>query len=133
MRIQDLRVDPHLHRTLEVFRPECCGIGCAFTTEVGDCLEIARAVKAVRPNRTVMVGGAHPSLRPQDFGEAAVDVVVVGEAEAALPELFAALSQQREIGGVPQDRRWGEPNSRHRFTVHYGRLWGAPRAQGIRE
>jgi radical SAM superfamily enzyme YgiQ (UPF0313 family) len=101
VRILDLRASPRLGRVLDEFRPDWCGIGCAFTTEVRSALEVARQVKRRRPGCFTFMGGPHPSLCAEDFADPAVDAVVVGEAEATVPELAAALMEQRDLGAVP--------------------------------
>ena len=101
VRILDLRVGADLGRALRAFRPEVCGLGCAFTTEARTCLELARAIKAALPDCPVIVGGPHPSLCPEDFADPAVDAIVVGEAEATVVELFAALESGQPLDAVP--------------------------------
>jgi radical SAM superfamily enzyme YgiQ (UPF0313 family) len=101
VRILDLRASPYLARVLDEFRPDWCGVGCAFTTEVRSALEVARQVKRRRPECFTFVGGPHPSLCREDFADPAVDAVVVGEAEGTVPELAAAVVEGRDLSTVP--------------------------------
>jgi len=101
VQLADLRAGDDLAHLLRRFRPDWCGVGCAFTTEVRSCLALARQVKQLLPECFVFVGGPHPSLCPQDFADRAVDAIVVGEAEATVPELAAALAQNGDLSLVP--------------------------------
>lgn len=77
--------------TVQEFRPEAAGISCSFTTGVYRTLEIAEEIKAANKDVFVFVGGHHASLSPEDFHHPSVDAVVVGEGEATVPELIAAV------------------------------------------
>ena len=60
--------------------------------------EIIRAVKAKHPGRPIVVGGALPTIRPEQFLEAGADFVARGEGELTAVELAEAL----ESGGDPR-------------------------------
>lgn len=78
-------------------------VGITVTTRVA-----ARAYKIAGEYRkrgvTVVLGGAHPSVLPQEAGQYA-DVVVIGEAEEVWPQLLADFKQgslKRRYKGLPQ-------------------------------
>lgn len=54
-------------------------------------LQWARAAKGRRPVITLF-GGAHPTFFPEMIEQPGVDAIVIGEGEAAAPELLEALS-----------------------------------------
>jgi radical SAM superfamily enzyme YgiQ (UPF0313 family) len=66
-------------------------------------LRIARLVKAIRPNATILIGGpqasvvAEPTLRAFPF----VDFILRGEAEESLPIFLDELSGQQRLDQVP--------------------------------
>ncbi|MGQ9554668.1 MAG: B12-binding domain-containing radical SAM protein, partial [Anaerolineae bacterium] len=94
----DLRLGSEaLASTLRDFRPQLVGISSSFTTDIYRTIEVAQVAKQADPGTFVVVGGHHPSLRPQDFWHSAVDAIVVGEGEVTARELIACL----ESGGDP--------------------------------
>src|ERR1700691_2551884 len=66
-------------------------------------LRIAKLVKAIRPNSTILIGGpqasvvAEPTLRAFPF----VDFILRGETEESLPIFLEELSGQRRLDQVP--------------------------------
>ena len=78
------------------------GISSLFTAYAHEALETARAVKAWNPQATVVLGGHHPTALPgQVMASEAVDHVLRGEGEAAMPALMEALEGKRSLESVP--------------------------------
>ncbi len=64
-------------------------------------LGICREVKARAPGTFVVLGGPHPSARPEDaLAPGAVDAVVIGEGEVTFRELLAAVERGAPLEGV---------------------------------
>ena len=61
--------------------------------------EVYREVDGARGRATFIAGGPHPSGCPEEAAEH-FDYVVVGEGEAALPELLATLRDKGDAAGV---------------------------------
>jgi len=102
VKILDLRIDPDLKRTLEVFGPDLVGV-TGYTTNVPHMLSVCREVKAWNPSIFTVAGGYHATLCPQDLDCADVDAIVVGEGEATFPELVSAVSNgldYRHVAGI---------------------------------
>jgi radical SAM superfamily enzyme YgiQ (UPF0313 family) len=80
VKLLDLRVDsePGLKETLESFQPDIIGCG-AYTTEVNPTKNIFAEAKKILPGILTVIGGIHATVKPEDFFENTVDVVVVGE------------------------------------------------------
>jgi radical SAM superfamily enzyme YgiQ (UPF0313 family) len=113
----DLRLQPDsLADTLDAFQPHLVGISATFTIDIYRVLDIARAAKAANPRTFVFVGGHHPSLRPEDFYDPAVDAIVVGEGEITTSELVDTVAAEGDL-----DRVTGlvlnQPQGQH-FTGH---------------
>lgn len=73
-------------------RPEVVGI-TAYTTTVVTALETAAAVKSVSPEIRVVLGGPHPTVRPDEvLARDEVDFVVRGEGEIAFPDLLRRMA-----------------------------------------
>ena len=73
------------------FAPLIVGISC-YTPEFNDVLELASKIKK-NINTRIVIGGVHPTLRPEDFffKDSPVDFVVIGEGENTLAELTQAI------------------------------------------
>jgi anaerobic magnesium-protoporphyrin IX monomethyl ester cyclase len=73
----------------------CLGVTVLTGAPILDALRVSRAVKAANPSCTIVWGGWHPSLFPEQcLAEPSVDAVVVGQGE----RVFAALVQQLAAG-----------------------------------
>lgn len=83
-RILDLRLHrDDLARTLAEYRPDLVGV-TAFSMHVRRAVDICAEVKAFDPAITTIVGGHHATFLPDDFFEAAVDLVVSGDGTEAI-------------------------------------------------
>jgi radical SAM superfamily enzyme YgiQ (UPF0313 family) len=78
------------------------GISSLFTAYSDEALCTAQAVKAHLPGCTVVVGGHHATAMPEQvLACSAVDYVIRGEGEHALPLLFRALREGKGVDQVP--------------------------------
>ncbi len=118
VRILDERLEPltTLNLKAELARAICVGISIRPGGQVFRGFRFARAVKAVRPDLPVVMGGWFPSIVPERvLAHPAVDYVVTGEGETAFLELVNALSSGRSVDGIPGIAR-----------LHNGRFEHAP-------
>ncbi|MFQ5672439.1 MAG: B12-binding domain-containing radical SAM protein [Nitrospinales bacterium] len=104
VRILDLRIsrqpDEDLKNALEEFDPEYVGIGL-MTIEAEYAFATAAQVKAIKKDVTVIFGGPHCSHEPQFIlHDPNVDLLVVGEAEITIGELFDALENHTDLAAV---------------------------------
>jgi anaerobic magnesium-protoporphyrin IX monomethyl ester cyclase len=80
----------------------CLGISVLTGAPIRDALAVSRAVKAARPECTVVWGGWHPSLFAREcLEEPAVDVVVHGQGEVTFGEIVDRLLARRSPAGCP--------------------------------
>ncbi len=78
------------------------GISSLFTPYVGEALAVAEAVKQHHPTARIVLGGHHPTALPAEVMRcAAVDFVLRGEGEGALPALARALDRGGPLDRVP--------------------------------
>ena len=78
----------------------CLGVTVLSGAPIHDALEVSRAVKTAHPSCTVVWGGWHPSLFPEDcLDEPSVDVVVVGQGEDAFRQIVDRLRDGERISG----------------------------------
>jgi radical SAM superfamily enzyme YgiQ (UPF0313 family) len=99
VRIVDLRIenDPVSH--LKDFRPDLVGI-TGFSMHVNSIRMLAAQVKSELPGATVMVGGHHATVRPQDFDVPEIDLIVSGEGCSAVAEMMESWGRWQGILGL---------------------------------
>ena len=78
------------------------GISSLFTPYVREAIHTAEVVKACLPDAKIVLGGHHPSAMPESvMASAAVDFVIRGEGEVAMPLLAKALSEGSRYDAIP--------------------------------
>ncbi|MFH2130260.1 MAG: radical SAM protein [bacterium] len=78
------------------------GISSLFTAYGEMALATAEAVREVCAGATIVMGGHHPTARPQSvMASSAVDYVLRGEGEVSLPLLARAIRERRSVRGIP--------------------------------
>jgi hypothetical protein len=93
--IVDGRLEPDPLGALSVHLPDalCLGVSVLTGRPIHDALQIARAVKALRPDLPIIWGGWHPSLFPSEcLAEISIDITVQAQGEATFRDC-------RAIGG----------------------------------
>jgi len=106
VRLLDLQVETHRHYHLlvESWRPDVIVFSCNYLANVPEIVDLAKATKQRHPASAIVVGGhsasfVGPSLIAHADG--AIDCVLKGEGEAALPALLSALQAGRPLATVP--------------------------------
>ncbi|MCG8354588.1 MAG: hopanoid C-3 methylase HpnR [Kiloniellales bacterium] len=109
VRLIDLQVESHedYFALLEDWRPDAVAFSCNYLANLPEIVDLAKATKARSPDCFVFVGGHSASFTAEEFlehGAGAIDCVVKGEGEAAVPALLEAAAQDRdaltEVPGV---------------------------------
>ncbi len=78
------------------------GISSLFTAYGDEALRTAEAVRTAHPTAKIVLGGHHPTAFPEDvLGCDAVDFVIRGEGEAAMPRLAKAVRRGEGFETVP--------------------------------
>jgi len=79
-------------------RPDVIGITC-YTPEYYEVIGLARNIKKIIPKTTIIVGGIHPTLFPQEFCSPSnpIDIAVIGEGEITMLELVNALRNKTSL------------------------------------
>jgi radical SAM superfamily enzyme YgiQ (UPF0313 family) len=92
----------HIARRAREVRAPVAGISSLFTPYAAEALAAAEAVKRGHPGCTTVLGGHHPTALPASaLASPAVDFIVRGEGEAAMPELVRRLLAGEDPAGVP--------------------------------
>ena len=78
------------------------GISSLFTPYEREAIRTAEIVKDCLPDAKIVLGGHHPSALPKSvMASAAVDFVIRGEGEVAMPLLANALSEGSRYDAIP--------------------------------
>ncbi len=97
VRLMDLQVESHRHyfRMLEEWRPDLVAFSCNYLANLPEIIDLAKLTKERIPACHVCVGGHSASFVASsiiEHGAGAIDCVIRGEGEAALPHLLAAIA-----------------------------------------
>jgi len=96
----DLQVERHkdYFAILESWQPDVVGFSCNYLANVPEILDLAKRTKERSPKSFVLVGGHSASFIATELlahGAGAIDCVLKGEGEAALPLLLDVIEQDR--------------------------------------
>ncbi|MFC1511028.1 B12-binding domain-containing radical SAM protein [Candidatus Margulisiibacteriota bacterium] len=88
--------------------PELVGISGNFTAQMENVIRTAEIIKKVNNNIITIVGGNHPTVRPDDFflKTKAVDLVCLGEAEYTMLAIADALGNRRDFKAISGTAVW---------------------------
>jgi anaerobic magnesium-protoporphyrin IX monomethyl ester cyclase len=90
-----------IQEVVKDFNPDIIGITCT-TFLVPITIEVAKLLKDEFPDTLIIVGGIHPTIRPQDFlKEKAIDFVAIGEGEITMYEFITAIEEKRDPASIP--------------------------------
>jgi radical SAM superfamily enzyme YgiQ (UPF0313 family) len=95
------QITEEILRQVKISYPKIVGIPC-MTSEFQEVIELSRKIKRELNAVTIVVGGIHPTLRPDDFffEKSPVDYVISGEGEITTFELARAIMEGGTIGEV---------------------------------
>jgi len=81
--------------------PDIIGVTCC-ATEIFEIKKLCSEIKSLLPSSKIVLGGPHPTYRPEDFVRADVnfDYIVIGEGEKTLYELVVAIKENKSIDCV---------------------------------
>jgi hopanoid C-3 methylase len=102
----DLQVETHraLFCWVTRWRPDLILFSCNYLANVPEIVDLAKGAKAKLPRAAVCVGGHSASFVAAaliEHGEGAIDCVIRGEGEAAIPPLLAAIDSGADLAAVP--------------------------------
>ena len=79
----------------------CLAVSLVTGPMIKETVQIAKAAKAMYPDKPVILGGWHPSLLPdQTLACEYVDIVVKGQGEDALLEIMQAIEMGDDYRGI---------------------------------
>jgi hopanoid C-3 methylase len=106
VRLIDLQVEDHraYFRAIEQWRPDVVAFSCNYLANVPEIVDLAKATKARFPGTFICVGGHSASFTAAAIiahGDGAIDCVLKGEGEAAMPLLLAVIEAGCDPATVP--------------------------------
>jgi hopanoid C-3 methylase len=106
VRIVDLQVESprRMWRQIDEWRPDAVCLGGNYLANVPEIIDTAKAIKSRLPSCFVFVGGHSASFVAADLlahAPGAIDCVVKGEGETAVPPLLRAVEQHADLTTVP--------------------------------
>jgi len=99
----DNLIAPDYEQTIlrEIQDALCLGISMLTGPHISAAIRVARAVKKVRPELPIILGGWHASLAPeQTLQEDFVDAIVRGQGELTLLELVQRIAEGKDWTGI---------------------------------
>src|SRR5438270_5321811 len=79
----------------------CLAVSLVTGPMIKETIQVAKAAKALYPDRPIVLGGWHPSLLPdQTLAAEYVDAVVVGQGEEALLDVVRHLGAHESLKGI---------------------------------
>src|SRR5947209_19497882 len=104
VRIIDSTITPDFQsRVIEELRDAIClAVSLVTGPMIRETIQVAKAAKALYPDKPVILGGWHPSLLPdQTLAAACVDIVVKGQGADAMLEVAQRLAVGETLEGIP--------------------------------
>ncbi|HVN71002.1 MAG TPA: radical SAM protein [Desulfomonilia bacterium] len=95
----DARLVPDYESAYRRFQPDVVGL-TGFTSHVNIIKTIVTRLKTISSEALFVVGGHHASLRPADFNDSLIDIVVIGEGVFTLREILRALEMGRDFSDI---------------------------------
>ena len=97
----DLQAETHTDyfKIVDRWKPDVVAFSCNYLANVPEIVDLAKLTKEKLPQSFILVGGHSASFVAQDFlehGEGAIDCVLKGEGEAAVPQLLLAIAHDRK-------------------------------------
>lgn len=90
-----------IKKRIEFLKPDVVGISCLFSAQAENVHQICSIVKEVNKKIITVVGGAHPSAKPEEtIYDNNVDYTVIGEGENAFSALLECLNDKKDICGI---------------------------------
>lgn len=88
---------------VQIVKPDVVGISVIFTSLYKMGLHIAETIKALDSNITVIMGGSHVTVSPENcLKNPAIDYIALGEGELIFPRLLKGLEKgEREFPQLP--------------------------------
>ncbi len=99
VQIMDMILERNFERRLREFQPDVVGTS-SYITGVNEVIKLCRLAKQWRRDCGTVVGGVHASVAAEDYADAAVDCIVLGDGTTIMPEIVAAMAAGRSLDHI---------------------------------
>jgi len=90
-----------IRERIERFKPDMVGVTCLFSSVFPVVREVCREVKKIDPDILTITGGTYPTFMAEYcLSEPSLDMIALGEGEAALVETIEALRDGRPLSHI---------------------------------
>ena len=96
LQIMDLIVERGFESRLREFQPDVVATSC-YITGVNEVIKLCRKTKAWRQECYTVVGGVQAAQVPEDFADASIDCIVLGDGTSMMPLVIEALETDRPL------------------------------------
>ncbi|MGE5213361.1 MAG: B12-binding domain-containing radical SAM protein, partial [Nitrospirota bacterium] len=98
VRLIDLQCESHrdFFDSIKTWQPDAIAFSGNYLANVPEIIDLARAARDLLPDAFICVGGHSVSFIPKEIlqhADGAVDCVLIGEGETAIPGLLDAIAQ----------------------------------------
>lgn len=100
VQIFDHLVETGFEQRLRQFSPDAVVSSC-YKTGTNEVIKLFRQVKKWQPQCLTIIGGVHATLVPQDFADAATDIIGIGDGTFLLSEILESIEKGRSIYDIP--------------------------------
>jgi radical SAM superfamily enzyme YgiQ (UPF0313 family) len=97
--ILDTRIDDSLTETLERFGPDIVGT-TGYTIHLNNCKQILKTAKDFNDAILTVIGGHHATVRPEDFADTYIDIVVIGEGVFTFQEIVRQWENNKRFDDI---------------------------------
>ncbi|MFH2059864.1 MAG: radical SAM protein [Pseudomonadota bacterium] len=99
VKILDMRLDDNLTQTLEEFQPHIVAT-TGFTIHIKNCKRIFKEAKSTNPEILTVIGGHHATIKPEDYNEKYIDVIVIGEGVLSFKEIVQKWDKKESFEDI---------------------------------
>lgn len=85
---------------IKIFSPDIVGIVGMFSTQAPNAISLIKLVKGIDDDIKIITGGSHATVRPKEFLDAGIDIVIVGEGEYATLDIIEYFDGKKELKDV---------------------------------
>jgi len=98
--IFDHLVEKGFLNRVRTFKPDVVVSSC-YKSGTNEVIKLFREIKYLDKNIITVAGGVHATLNPEDFADAAVDIIGIGDGTLLLAEIVDALDNKQPLIEVP--------------------------------
>ncbi|ACL18969.1 cobalamin B12-binding domain protein [Desulfitobacterium hafniense DCB-2] len=96
----DARLEPDFEKAFHSFQPDIVGI-TGYTNHLNIVKAIAARFKEINLDVFIIVGGHHATVKPADYNDQAIDLIVIGEGVFTLRQILKHKESRLPFEDIP--------------------------------